>query len=169
MRRWTAGLVAKDGVESFDVGARVGGRLLGGGGIGRAPYLLVFQLVRAARIASKYPTWRALQERLKAVSRSVGDVAREGLDGAREPPMRRDHWSWLVLSVMKVESLEVQSLTKSILWQHGLTTRGGGGGDGVKVKWSRWTLRVSRVDRQHPHETKYGVHMPGLSHRTLLL
>ena len=38
-------------------------------------------------------TWRALQDRLKAVSRSVGEVAREGLDGAREPPMRRDHCS----------------------------------------------------------------------------
>lgn len=35
-------------------------------------------------------TWRALQARLKAVSRSVGEVALD-LDRAREPPIRRDH------------------------------------------------------------------------------
>lgn len=42
-------------------------------------------------------TWRALQARLKAVSRSVGEVALEGLlDSAREPPIRRDHYVPLV-------------------------------------------------------------------------
>lgn len=42
-------------------------------------------------------TWRALQARLKAVSRSVGEVALEGLlDSAREPPIRRDHFIPLV-------------------------------------------------------------------------
>lgn len=41
-------------------------------------------------------TCRALQARLKAVSRSVGEVALEDLLArAREPPMRRDHYTIL--------------------------------------------------------------------------
>lgn len=45
-------------------------------------------------------TWRALQARLNAVRRSVGEVAREVLDSAREPPMRRDHYEQLATSIL---------------------------------------------------------------------
>ena len=38
-------------------------------------------------------TCRLLQVRLKAVNRSVGEVARKLLEvSEREPPIRRDHW-----------------------------------------------------------------------------
>lgn len=58
------------------------------------PYLLSIGLVGGLIVTDVVGgTWRALQARLKAVSRSVGEVALEGLlDSAREPPIRRDHY-----------------------------------------------------------------------------
>lgn len=53
----------------------------------------------------------------------MGEVAREVLDSAREPPMRRDHW----LNVSdRIVSEKLQAHTKSILKQHGLNERGRG-------------------------------------------
>ena len=93
MRCWPSGLVAQDRVEAFDIGTRVRDGLFARGSVCRAPNLLPSHTVSQGRAGHvDHRTWRALHARLKAVSRSVGELARELLDSAREPPMRRDHW-----------------------------------------------------------------------------
>lgn len=70
----------------------MGDGLFAGRGVIGAPNLLREGKVSQGRDNQFYHhTWSALQARLKAVSRSVGELARELLDSAREPPMRRDH------------------------------------------------------------------------------
>lgn len=70
----------------------MGDRLFAGRGIVGAPDLLPGGGVSQGRGDQvDHRTWRELQARLNAVSRSVGELARELLDTAREPPMRRDH------------------------------------------------------------------------------
>ena len=100
--RGPASFLAQNRVESFDVHPRVRNRLFARRGICGAPYLLSIGLISGLVEADIVGTWRALQARLNAVSRSVGEVALEDLlDSAREPPIRRDHYILLVEIIEK--------------------------------------------------------------------
>lgn len=100
VRRRTTGFIAEDRIQTFDATARVGCcGLFPGRGVAGAPYLLFSNQPTALPFSLNdwmsawgSSTWRVLQVRLKAVNRSVGDVARKLLEvNEREPPMRRDH------------------------------------------------------------------------------
>ena len=76
MRCCPSGLVAQDRVEAFDIGTRLRDGLFARGSVCRAPNLLPSHTVSQGRAGHvDHRTWRALHARLKAVSRSVGELA----------------------------------------------------------------------------------------------